>query len=476
MDYNKLKELKEFGNDDIKNALDEVFIVFDTSELINLYSYKVGSALNILQALKSKCQNLYLPAHVKFEFENQREKQRQYPLLSYKKIFDHLNGESSKKIPINNIKENVEKLKRNFNEFYDNHKNQDKHPSISLEVLDEAQNTLIKNCTDIIEKIGKIEKIKDVLIKDVEQKKQELEIQISTGRDEILEKIEQDFTQGSDYTFKQKLELSYEGLKRYELSIPPGFRDKNKDKNNVDDPFRAYGDLFIWKQIIDASKSSNKSCILISDDIKLDWNDQNSERKRQPREELLQEFYEETGNKFWKFTLTDFIGRFLKDDLDDGTLLEVRNYEIEKLIADDLEEFESDCYMDLIEMINSEIDDLPTDVYEWEVDEESIEPDALFYKEIEKIDDDTYQIEYQGTYQVYKSVLCYDYWGRDDDTKEAITSPANSLKIKGEIYYNISRTVTIEDDIIACSEIDISVDTSKLQYEFITWDEKESML
>ncbi|WP_459789532.1 hypothetical protein, partial [Lactococcus garvieae] len=201
-----------------------------------------------------------------------------------------------------------------------------------------------------------------------------------------------------------------------------------------------------------------------------------SERKRQPRNELLQEFYEETGNKFWKFTLTDFIGRFLQEDLDASTLLEVRTAEIEKLIADDLEEFESECYTDLIEIINSETDDVPTDAYEWEVDEESIEPDALSYKEIEKIDDDTYQIEYQGTCQVYKSVLCYDYWGRDDDTKEAITSPANSLKFEGEISYKISRTVTIEDDVIACSEIDISVDTSKLQYEFITWDEKESML
>ncbi|WP_459789529.1 PIN-like domain-containing protein, partial [Lactococcus garvieae] len=413
MDYDKLKELKKFGNDDIKNILDEVFIVFDTSELINLYSYKVGSALNILQAFKSKCPNLYLPAQVQFEFENKREKQRKSPLSSYEKILNQINGQDNEAEPINNIKKNIGEVQKNFKIFYEKHKNQEKHPSISLETLDEIKNTLNQNCTNIIEKI------KEDLIKEVEQKKQELETQISTGYDEILEKIEQDFTQGNDYSFKQKLEISYEGLKRYELSIPPGFCDKNKD--NGDDPFRTYGDLFIWKQIIDISKSSNKSCILISNDIKSDWNDQKSERKRQPRNELLQEFYEETGNKFWKFTLTDFIGRFLQEDLDASTLLEVRTAEIEKLIADDLEEFESECYTDLIEIINSETDDVPTDAYEWEVDEESIEPDALSYKEIEKIDDDTYQIEYQGTCQVYKSVLCYDYWGRDDDTKEAIT-------------------------------------------------------
>lgn len=491
MDYEKLKELKEFGNEEIKSVLDKVIIVFDTSEFINLYSYKVDSALDILRLFNSKFKNqLYLPAHVKYEFENLRENKRRTPLSSYDDILKQINGMSNNKSSINHLIEGIDKLhencrntakqiKNNFKEFYDKYKNQDKYPAVSLKTLNKIEQEVNKYSDYINGSQGNIinDRIKKVLKDEVDKKKRELNLQMNTETDKVFEKINKYFILGKDYSFKQKLEISYEGAKRYELSIPPGYLDENKkNTSNKSDSFKAYGDLFIWKQIIEISKNLKKPCILISDDTKSDWNDHNSERKRQPRAELLEEFYEETGNMFWKFTLKDFIGKFLEKDLNPKILSEIRKEEIKEIIEDDLEEFESKCWNDLIDLINSETDDLPLDAYDWEVEDDSIVPRSLSIKTIEEIDQDTFNIEYQGLCQVYKDVLCYEYLAKDDDTKEILTSPASNLIYKGEVLYRIDRLITIEDGSIIDDQHEINIDTSKLKTELIPWEDNEYMI
>jgi hypothetical protein len=48
--------------------------------------------------------------------------------------------------------------------------------------------------------------------------------------------------------------LALEGEERYKNEIPPGYRDGKKDASR--DPFRKYGDLIIWKQIINQGCSA----------------------------------------------------------------------------------------------------------------------------------------------------------------------------------------------------------------------------
>lgn len=491
MDYEKLKELKEFGNEEIKSVLDKVIIVFDTSEFINLYSYKVDSALDILRLFNSKFKNqLYLPAHVKYEFENLRENKRRTPLSSYDDILKQISGTSKNKSSINHLIEGIDKLhencrstadqiKKDFKEFYDKYKNQDKYPAVSLETLNKIERELNKYSNYINGSQGNIinDRIKNLLKDEVDKKKRELKIQMNTETDKVFERINKYFILGKDYSFKQKLEISYEGAKRYELSIPPGYLDENKKNNsNKSDSFKAYGDLFIWKQIIEISKNLKKPCILISDDTKADWNDHNSERKRQPRAELLEEFYEETGNMFWKFTLKDFIGKFLERDLNPKILLEIRKEETKEIIEDDLEEFESGCWNELIDLINLTTDDLLTDVYDWEIEDYRIVPRSLSIKKIEEIAQDTFNIEYQGSCQLHKDVLCYEFLTKDDDTKEILTYPVSNLIFKGDVLYRIDRIVTIEDGSIINEEHEIKMDTSKLKNELIPWEDEEYMI
>jgi len=60
-----------------------------------------------------------------------------------------------------------------------------------------------------------------------------------------------------------------EGEQRYKRKIPPGYKDASKDAG--EDPTRPYGDLILWKQILEKSKAENKSIIFVLDDRKEDW-------------------------------------------------------------------------------------------------------------------------------------------------------------------------------------------------------------
>ncbi|MFM6134336.1 MAG: PIN-like domain-containing protein [Sphaerospermopsis kisseleviana] len=68
-----------------------------------------------------------------------------------------------------------------------------------------------------------------------------------------------------------------------------------------------YGDFLIWKQIIEYSKSQNKPVIFITDDKKEDWWLEQSGRTIGPRPELIEEFYKDTSQKFWMYSVDRFV-------------------------------------------------------------------------------------------------------------------------------------------------------------------------
>lgn len=81
-----------------------------------------------------------------------------------------------------------------------------------------------------------------------------------------------------------------EGAERYAKKIPPGYEDKNKNNGNE------FGDLIVWKHLIEISIAENKPIIFISNDQKKDWYHIDNGKKKGPRHELRREFYDKTGN------------------------------------------------------------------------------------------------------------------------------------------------------------------------------------
>lgn len=97
--------------------------------------------------------------------------------------------------------------------------------------------------------------------------------------------------------------IKKEGEDRYSRKIPPGYKDAKKDAGEFD----KYGDLIIWKDLIEKSRAEKRPMIFISDDAKEDWWWIHRGRKLGARPELLEEFHEATQQDFHIYEFTQFL-------------------------------------------------------------------------------------------------------------------------------------------------------------------------
>src|SRR5690606_12214134 len=97
---------------------------------------------------------------------------------------------------------------------------------------------------------------------------------------------------GDDFA-KEELEKLYrDGKRRYDEKIPPGYMDMKEKQNEGNRSL--YGDIIVWKQVIEKAKTVDQSIILITDDLKEDWWYKFKGKTISPRPELIKEFHEET--------------------------------------------------------------------------------------------------------------------------------------------------------------------------------------
>lgn len=153
-------------------------------------------------------------------------------------------------------------------------------------------------------------KITEAVTKQLEAQKEKLLKRLT--QDEILDFVEKYFDgrTGEPFSAEQLSALVAEGQKRYEQEIPPGYKDGNKDQSG--DPYRRYGDLILWKQLIQKARADNKPLIFITDDQKDDWWQEQSGRTIGPRPELREEFLKESSQDFWMYTVDRFIAESAK--------------------------------------------------------------------------------------------------------------------------------------------------------------------
>lgn len=153
-------------------------------------------------------------------------------------------------------------------------------------------------------------KIADEVTKQLEAQKERLLKRLI--EDEILDFVESNFANrvGPPFNENELSKIATEGQSRYDKEVPPGYKDGNKDESG--DPYRKFGDYFLWKQLIEQAKKENKPLIFITDDQKEDWWQQQSGRTIGPRPELREEFIKESGQQFWMYTVDRFISESAK--------------------------------------------------------------------------------------------------------------------------------------------------------------------
>ncbi|MHA8083996.1 PIN-like domain-containing protein [Aquirufa antheringensis] len=279
---------------EIKEAWENGRFAFDANTLLNLYRYTEPTRNDFLTALNTIQGNLFLPYQAALEFHSNRINVIDSIIIAYSEV--------------NNLfYENFEKtLKPLINQYQ-------RHPSILIEEIQ-------KIYLEILEKISK------------ELTKQEKAHPDFVTKDDVLEKLSTLFENSTGIEFsKDDLNNIYkEGEKRYSGKIPPGFKDLEKKKNKGDK--HIYGDLIIWKELIEYTKKEKKPLIFVTDDRKEDWWTIESGKTIRPREELIKEFFDLTGIRILIYNADNFL-HFAKEkgiipNLKEKTLSEIKDVRI----------------------------------------------------------------------------------------------------------------------------------------------------
>jgi hypothetical protein len=273
--------------DEFDELWNKALFVFDTNTLLNIYRYKTRTCDQFLETLEKVKGNTWLPYQVGFEFHKNRRNCINEQREAYKKLTKALQGYAN-----------------TFEQLLRQHKN---HKLLDTNKLASDFQGRINRTVDEIDQLKG-------------------EHPDYSKSDSVLEKVTSIFGSkiGKRLDEDALKKIYTEGKKRYDVKIPPGYMDK-KDKP---EPGR-YGDLVIWKEIMRKAKDAERPIILITSDNKEDWWLVEHGKTFGPRPELLQEFYQTTGQRCYIYQPSPFIERardiFELDKADEEVLEEIKD-------------------------------------------------------------------------------------------------------------------------------------------------------
>ena len=236
------------------------------------------------------------------------------------------------------------------------------------------------------------------------------------------------------------------GVSRFKNKIPPGFKDD--DKPGID----KYSDLVLWKETLRFAEAKKVNILFVTDDVKGDWWGVNPNGKIYFRPELIEEFKQETGQEIYPFTSAEFY-TFISD-----------TYGVERVPAVEYalnmtdDEYFDKIQDDVFESISSKLmysGDNYIDLDRVYLGTEGIDGYEIVEYEFvsaTRIDRDENIVTYQFEYKVTLEGTSFDYWGRDEDTREITLSPG--------VYHRFEGTITVEVTRECASFIDFESDKS----------------
>lgn len=265
-----------------KRIWKEGIIVVDTNILLNLYRYSKGTSDDVLKVLKSVKERLWLPYQACYEFHENR-------LNTY---YDSWSAADSIKTM---LESHIDKFTKEVKDKFS------RNPFVNIDELDKVVKRGVARINT------KLDEWKNSVTDFVND-------------DKILDEITIlfDGKVGLDYD-EEKLKAIYkEGEARYKIKCPPGFKDDTAQKR-ADGPRHVYGDLILWKQLIEYAREQKKDVVFISDDQKEDWWVEWKGMKIYPKPELIREFGKETNGKRIIFYNQKQFLNFAQPDLRDKT-------------------------------------------------------------------------------------------------------------------------------------------------------------
>jgi len=244
--------------EEFERLWDEAVIVFDANALLNLFRYSAPIRDEWLDFLDGEKGRLWLPHQAALEFHRIRRLIAGEQEKAFADVEDALrNAEQT-------IRKSIDGLRR--------------HPTREAEEL-----------SDLIER--HMRKVRKKFKKARARHFQAVVYQ--EAHDKTLEAITTlyDGNVGEAYADDDLKALYKEGSERFAKKIPPGYMDADKKGDEK------YGDLVLWRQILDYGAEVKKPLIFVTDDSKEDWWFKSGGKTFGPRPELVAEYFEVAGQR-----------------------------------------------------------------------------------------------------------------------------------------------------------------------------------
>lgn len=290
-------------------------IIIDTNGFLNLYRYTPETTEHILKVLNSiPKEQFWIPAQVIKEYTENHSRVIRREHSKYKEVTREV--ERIMLITENDIAKQFIK----FNKF--------KFPLVKE--LGEKINTAITSIKEEAQKYT--EEIKQEVKRNEQMLKED---KVKDFVDELLSTS----CIGKTFNLSEMLEIFSEGEKRYKYKIPPGYMDEEKDKTD-NTKRKKFGDLLLWKEVLQQAKKCQSPIIFITMDEKEDWwvLDKDGSPVR-PRDELINEFKEYSEAPLALMNLTNFVNyiSIINNMVDNKTNLEMNALSICNNLIDEEE-------------------------------------------------------------------------------------------------------------------------------------------
>lgn len=286
-------------------------VVFDTSVLLDLYFYSRKTRNEVIKSYLDKFEGrLWIPQQVKSEFDENKEKILSKIKDKYKFFVENI-PHSKDSNSLGKINDFIGKIDNQLKTFKETTAEDSRHPYYDIDTTD----GFIKEVNKFKESF---EKFKNKIKKDNKERFEYLD----SGNDlkEVEQIIESSFEIGKGFSFDGKIKIIQEGTLRYQNKVPPGYADNDKSG------FAKYGDLFLWKEILLIAKEKACPIIFVINDLKEDWWNREDNRKKRPRQELIQELEDNGGQELVMYDASEFLyqaNEYFKMSISDRILKEV---------------------------------------------------------------------------------------------------------------------------------------------------------
>jgi hypothetical protein len=298
----RFKNYHRLSNEEFNSLWRECTFAFDANVILNLYRYSDKTRDELLSILGALQERIWMPYHAAAEFHRSR----------VKVVADHSRNYADLRAFVD---KELGQLQQKFGSLYrDTGIDQEK-------VFGETEAAL----RQLSARLGELEK-------------NSVRPTNSTDEDAIWKAVVElfDGRVGDPIDSDALRQLREEGQARYDAHVPPGFADADKGGTEQ------FGDLVLWKQVIQRARDLKTPMILVTDDSKEDWWWQSEGSAIGPHPALIEEITRDAHVAFWMYSSDGFIrqaARFLKRKISEQTVGEVESLQRRERKSDEALEF-----------------------------------------------------------------------------------------------------------------------------------------